>query len=124
MSNNIEIKHTSRVIYARLPDNSKAFIRYIVEGNVMKLLETYTPPQHRGKGIARKLMDYAVELAIKNNWFIEPICSYSIYYFIKNPDKRQYLVEKYRSMNEEELKKYFEQRLKEEKKNNSEWMIL
>lgn len=116
MSNNIEIKHTSRVIYARLPDNSKAFIRYIVEGNVMKLLETYTPPQHRGKGIAKKLMDYAVELAIKNNWFIEPICSYSIYYFIKNSDKRQYLVEKYRSMNEEELKKYFEQRLEEEKK--------
>ena len=114
MSNNIEIKHTSRVIYAKLPDGSKAYIKYSVEGNTMKLLATYTPPQHRGKGIARRLMDYAIELAARNNWLIEPICSYSIHYFIKNPDKRKYLVEKYRNMSEEELKKYFEQRLKEE----------
>jgi predicted GNAT family acetyltransferase len=115
LSNIVEIRHTSRVIYARLPDNSKAFIRYIVENGVMKLLETYTPPQHRGKGVARRLMDYAVELAIKNNWLIEPICSYSIYYFIKNPDKRKLLVPRYRSMSDEELKELFRRRLEEEK---------
>ncbi len=111
----LEIKHTSRVIYARLPDNSKAFIRYRVEGNVMKLLETYTPPQHRGKGIARKLMDYAVEMARKNKWLIEPICSYSVYYFIKHPEHRDLLVPEIRELGEEGLKELFKKRLEEEK---------
>ncbi len=115
MGEELIVKHTSRVIYTRLPDNTKAFIRYRVVDNVMELLETYTPPQHRGKGIARKLMDYAIDLAMKNNWLVKPICSYSVYYFIKNPDKRKLLIPEYRSMSIEELKKLFEERLREEK---------
>ncbi len=112
----LKIKHTSRVIYASLPDGSKAFIRYIVENGVMKLLETYTPPQHRGKGIARRLMDYAVDMARRNNWLIEPICSYSVYYFIKNPEHRDLLVPEVRGLDEEGLKRLFQKRLEEEKK--------
>ncbi len=111
----LDIRHTSRVIYAKLNDGTKAFIRYVVENNTMKLLETYTPPQHRGKGIAKKLMDYAVELARTNNWLIEPICSYSIYYFIRNPEKRELLKPEYKRMSEEELKELFQKRLEEEK---------
>lgn len=114
MSNILEIKHTSRVIYAKLPDNSKAFIRYVVDDNVMKLLETYTPPQHRGKGVAKELMRYAIRLAKKNNWLIDPVCSYSIYYFIKHPEHREQLIPEYRKMSEEELKELFKQRLKVE----------
>ncbi len=110
----LEIKHTSRVIYARLPDNSKAFIKYSVENGVMKLWETYTPPQHRGKGIARRLMEYAVKMARENNWLIEPICSYSVYYFIKHPKERDLLVPEYRNMSDEELKELFRKRLEEE----------
>ena len=115
MSTDLDIKHTSRIIYAKLSDGSKAYIKYMVENNVMKLLETYTPPQHRGKGIARKLMDYAIKLAKENNWLIEPICSYSVYYFIKNPDKRELLIPQYRKLSEEELKELFKKRLEEEK---------
>ncbi|MGC9181438.1 GNAT family N-acetyltransferase [Thermogladius sp.] len=114
------IRHTSTVIYTSLPDNTKAFIRYRVENNVMKLLETYTPPQHRGKGIAGQLMEYAVNMAKEKGYLIEPICSYSIYYFLKHKEARELLAEPYRSMSDEELKSLFEKRLEEEKSKEGE----
>jgi len=118
MVEEMSIKHTSRVIYASLPDNSKAFIRYGVENNVMKILETYTPPQHRGMGIAGKLMEYAIKLAEQNGWLIEPICSYSINYFIKHPDKRYMLIESIRNLSDRELIELLQQRLKQESMKN------
>jgi len=93
-------------------DGSKAFIRYVVEDHVMKLLETYTPPQHRGKGVARKLMEYAIKLARENNWLIEPICSYAIYFFIKNPELKELLIPKLRNT---DLRELFKKKIEEEK---------
>jgi len=111
--NELEIRHTSSVIYARLPGSKeKAWIAYEVEGNVMKLLKTYTPPEYRGKGIAAKLTQYAIELAKKNGWVIEPVCSYAIHYFIKHPELRELLKPELRNA---DLRKLFEERLKEEK---------
>lgn len=109
-----QVKHTSQVIYVVLPDRTKAYLKYQVEGEVMKLVETYTPPQHRGKGIANALVDYAISLAQINKWQIEPICSYTIYYFMKNKDKRHILVENYRSIDEETWKALFESARKRE----------
>jgi len=119
-SGELEIKHTSRVIYAVLEDGSKAYVKYEVEGNVMKLLETYTPPQHRGRGVARKLIEYALKLAAENNWLVEPICSYALSYFVKNPDKRVMLTPQYRSMSDAELQALFEKRLEEERARNKQ----
>jgi len=106
------IKHTKRVIYMRFNDGSKAFIKYEVENGTMKLLETYTPPQHRGKGVARRLMEYAIKLAKENGWLIEPICSYSIYFFRRNPELRELLIPSLRNVDFEKL---FRKRLEEEK---------
>ena len=101
---------TSTVFYLKfLSDNSKAFLRYRVEGDRLLLVETYTPPQHRGKGAARRLVEMALEYARENNLQVVPICSYSIYYFIKNEDARSILAEPYKSMSIEELNKYFEE---------------
>lgn len=102
------IRHTSQVIYAMLPSGGKAYLKYQVEGNVMKLIETYTPPEFRGKGIAAQLVDYAISLARRSNWLIEPVCSYAVYYFMKNQDKRDILVERYRSLEERGWKQLFE----------------
>lgn len=114
---NYVIKHTSRVIYATLPGGSKAYLKYEVEGNVMKLVETYVPPEFRGKGIASRLVDYAVNLAFSNGWLIEPICSYAIYYFMKNEDKRDILVEDFRKLSNEAWQRLFESaRMREESK--------
>ncbi|MCY0868950.1 MAG: GNAT family N-acetyltransferase [Desulfurococcus sp.] len=109
------ISHTSTVIYARLPDGSKAYIKYSVEGGVMKLISTYTPPQYRGKGIAARLMEYALRLARENKWLVEPICSYAVYYFMKNPGARDVLLDKYKALSTEEWRKLFEEALAREK---------
>ncbi len=99
----IVLGHTSRVVYARLPDGSKAFIRYLVEGDRVRVLETYTPPKHRGKGVAKLMMDYLVRLVVEKGLYVEPVCSYAVYYFIKNPDKRDLLVPELRESDLEEL---------------------
>lgn len=115
MFEDLKVDYTSTVFYVRFNDGSKAFLRYSIEGDIMKLIETYTPPQHRGKGIAKLMVDKALEIAKERNFKIVPICSYAIYYFIKNSDKRSILAEPYRSMNEEEWKKYYEEKLESEK---------
>lgn len=113
----IAVKHTSQIIYATLPTGVKAYLKYLVEADVMKLIETYTPQEFRGRGIAAKLVDYAINLAREKNWLIEPICSYAVYYFMKNKDKRNILVERYRNMSDEEWRELFEiTRAREEKK--------
>lgn len=111
----IPISHTSTVIYAKLEDGSKAYIKYEVENGIMKLISTYTPPQHRGRGIARKLVEYAISLAQKNNWRIYPICSYAIHYFMKNPDKREVLVESFKNLDEEAWSRLFQEALERER---------
>lgn len=109
----LEIRHTSSVIYARLPGlKEKAWIAYEVKGNVMRILKTYTPPEYRGRGVAARLTQYAVELARRNGWVIEPVCSYAIHYFIKHPELRQLLKPELRNA---DLRKLFEERLKEER---------
>jgi len=113
-SGELVVKHTSRVIYVEFDDGSKAFLRYSVEGNVMNLVETYTPPQHRGKGVAKAMVEYAVKLARENNWLIKPICSYAVYYFMKNPDKRNVLIPEYRNLSDEEFNKLYNERLRAE----------
>lgn len=111
----VPVSHTSTVIYAKLEDGGKAYIKYEVEGDVMKLVSTYTPPQHRGRGIAKKLVEYAISLAQKNGWKIYPICSYAVYYFMKNPDKREILFDSFKNLNEEAWSKLFQDALEREK---------
>ncbi len=110
-----EVRYTSTVFYVRFPDGSKAFLRYRVENGKMLLIETYTPPQHRGKGVARAMMRKAVEVARERGLKVVPICSYSVYYFLKHPEERDVLAEEYRGMSDDELKRYYEERLRAER---------
>lgn len=115
MAGGLEVKYTSQVFYVKFEDNSKAYLKYSIEGDKMYLIETYTPPQHRGKGVAKAMVDKAVEVATERNLKIVPICSYSVYYFLKNPQLRGILAEPYINMSDEELRKYYEERLSAEK---------
>lgn len=110
-----EVKYTSTVFYIRFSDGSKAFLRYRIENGRMLLIETYTPPQHRGKGAARALVRKAVEVARERGLSLVPVCSYSVYYFIKNPKDRDVLADEYRRMSEGELRAYYEERLRAER---------
>lgn len=119
MSSGFEVRYTSTVFYVSFNDGSKAWLRYSIEGDRMLLIETYTPPQHRGKGVAKAMVEKALEVARSKGLKIVPICSYSVYYFLKNPEARDILAEPYRSMSEEELRKYYEERLEAEKAKES-----
>jgi predicted GNAT family acetyltransferase len=117
MDMGFEVKQTGSVFYIRLPDNSKAYLKYKIENNTMYLIETYTPPAYRHMGLAKMMVDKAVEYAVKENLKILPECSYAINYFIKEVDKRKFLVDEYKNAGEEKLIEYFKERLKHEKQN-------
>ncbi len=118
MSNEVVVERRGSVYFVRFEDGSKAYlaVREDPDKGVMELVETYTPPQHRGKGIAKALVKKAVEDARKKGLKVVPICSYSVYYFIKYPEERDVLAEEYRTMGDEGLRKYFEERLATEKR--------
>lgn len=113
------VKHTSEVFYIRFEDGSKAYLTYKVDQGKMYLISTYTPPQHRGRGAAKMLVDKAVEMAREKGLEIVPICSYATYYFIKNRELRGLLAQPYRGMSDEELRRYYEQRLEEERSHST-----
>jgi len=115
MGEELEVKYTSEVFYIKFQDGSKAYLTYRVEQGKMYLISTYTPPQHRGKGAARKLVEKALEVAKSRGLKIVPICSYATYYFLKNREARDLLDDPYRNMGDEELEKYYRARLEEER---------
>lgn len=65
--------------------------------------------------MAKLMVERAIESASERRLKIAPVCSYSVYYFLENPDKRGVLAEPYRGMSEEELRKYYEERLRAER---------
>ena len=119
MGEDLTVNYTSEVFYIRFSDGSKAYLTYRVDQNRMYLVSTYTPPQHRGKGAARMLVEKAIEVARKKGFKIVPICSYATYYFLKNGEARELLDEPYRSMSDEELERYYQERLAEERSKGS-----
>ena len=105
------VYRTGRVFYIRLPDGSKAFLRYHVEDGSLYLDATYTPERWRGRGLAARLVEEAVKYAVENGLKVVPVCSYSIYFFMKRPELRYLLDDRYRDMDLEDL---YRVRLREE----------
>ncbi len=110
-----EVARRGSVYFIRFDDGSKAWLAVKEENGKMYLLETFTPEQHRGKGYGRLLIEAAIKDARIKGLEIVPICSYSVYHFIKFKEQRDVLSEPYRSMNDEDLKMYFNERLSAEK---------
>ncbi len=115
------IRRTGSVFVVLTGKGEKPFLRYAVspELGVMQILETYVPPELRGKGIAEKMMEEALKFAEQNKLKIEPICSYAFYYFVKFKNKRSMLVDWLKDKSDEELMRMFEYRrsLEQSKKN-------
>ncbi len=110
----IEVKKAGGVFYIKFDDGEKAYVYTETEGGVLKILETYVPEKHRGRGHARILIEKVVEYAKSNNLRILPICSYSIYYFARNKELRDLLVEDFRNLSDEEWEQLYRKRLEEE----------
>jgi len=67
-------------------DNSLCYIDYRPEGKVMHVLHTIVPDAVGGRGIAGELTEYAIDLARKNGWKINPVCTYTVAYFKRHPE--------------------------------------
>ena len=57
-------------------NGDKAYAAYNLQGNIIKLNSTYTPPHLRGQGIAKIIVEAVFKYAGENNLKVQPICSY------------------------------------------------
>ena len=75
-----------------LIDESKkewGFVQFKKERNLLTILKTYVNPDARGKGVAKLLTEFLFNYAIKENFILHLICSYSVDFYNKN--KAHYL---------------------------------
>jgi predicted GNAT family acetyltransferase len=78
------VKENSLVI--KLDGSATARLSFHVEGKEMHFDSTYTPEQHRGKGIGSQLIEAGIDYAKKMGLKIVPVCSFSVEYFKKHPE--------------------------------------
>ena len=91
----MEIKHdiTNQRFYTMV-EGREAYLQYlIVDKNVLNYYKTYVPNELRGKGIAGKIVEAALNYARENNLKIIPSCSY-VDIFIERNKNFEDLVEK------------------------------
>jgi len=112
----VNVLKRGSVFFIRFEDGSKAYLAVEEKGNILYLNETFTPEKYRGRGYARRLVEEAIKYAETKGLKIVPICSYAIYYFMKNRDKRYVLKDSYKSLSEDEWRRLFESRLEEERR--------
>ncbi len=54
----------------------EAYLLYNIKDDKIDFYSTYTPPPLRGKGVAKKVVEYAFNYAKENNLKVIPTCSY------------------------------------------------
>jgi len=89
-----EIKHDrEKQKFYTIVDGHEALLDYSLEGNTMNFYHTYTPPELRGKGLAKIVVQFAFNYARENNLKVIPSCSY-VQAFVKRYEEYQDLVAK------------------------------
>ena len=68
-----------------------AFANYRIDGGVITLLHTETPPQARGQGIASQLVAGALQIARARGFKVVPRCAFVRAYIAKHPELRDLL---------------------------------
>jgi hypothetical protein len=68
-----------------------AFVNYRIDGSVMTLLHTETPPQARGQGLASQLTAGALQIARARGLKVIPLCAFVRAYIAKHPEFRDLL---------------------------------
>ncbi len=73
-------------------EHGEAVLLYRLEGGVLSVYHTFTPPEERGRGLAERLALEAVELAKRKGLKIKPECSYMEAFLQKHKEFRKYEV--------------------------------
>jgi len=76
-------------------DGKKASLTFSLRDKELVADATYTPPELRGRGIATRLVEAAIDYSRKRGLRIYPICSYVIEYFRKKPELGNLLSDRY-----------------------------
>lgn len=63
-----------------------AEITFQSSGNAIVIDHTYTDPKLRGQGVAKQLVEHAVDYARENNLKIVPLCSYARVVMERDPE--------------------------------------
>jgi len=71
----------------------EAIVDYVLKDTVIDLYRTFTPPELRGKGVAGKIVKYALEYAKGNNLEVIPTCSYVRGYIERHENYKELLAE-------------------------------
>ena len=89
---NIEVKHDKEnERFVAEVRGDKAYLSYNIINNKINFSSTFTPPESRGKGIAKIIVEYAFNYAKENNLKVIPSCSY-VQAFVKRNDKYKNLL--------------------------------
>lgn len=75
--------------YWALAGDGEAELTYKMRGDVMVIDHTFTPPEARGKNIARQLVERAVGDARESGLRINPVCPYVAKLFQRRPEWRE-----------------------------------
>jgi len=67
-------------------DGLQCVADYRLVGKTMVMTHTYVPPPLEGRGIAAELVGAAMEYARKNDYKIDPRCSYVAVYMRRHPE--------------------------------------
>ncbi|MFB3056602.1 MAG: GNAT family N-acetyltransferase [Ignavibacteriaceae bacterium] len=73
----IEVKHDKENNrFVADVEGHKAYLSYNIINDKIDFSSTYTPPEYRGKGIAKIVVEYAFNYAKENKFKVIPTCSY------------------------------------------------
>lgn len=61
-------------------EGKEAKLGYTINGNTINFYTTFVPPEGRGMGLARKLVEAGMAYAHEQNFEVEATCSYVIKY--------------------------------------------
>jgi predicted GNAT family acetyltransferase len=88
----IEVKHDKKNnrFLAEI-EGYEAYLSYNVFNDIIDLIYAYTPPEIRGKGIAKIVAEFAFNYAKENNLKVIPTCSY-VQAFVERNDKYKNLL--------------------------------
>lgn len=71
----MKIEHTDGRFYIKT-DHGEAELTYRINGNKIDMYHTFTPPEDRGKGIAKELVLEALKFTKERDLKVIPGCPY------------------------------------------------
>ncbi len=88
----IEVKHDKEnERFVAEVEGQKAYLSYNIFNDKIDFSSTFTPPEFRGIGIARIVVEYAFNYAKENNLKVIPTCSYVRAFVARNDNYKDLL---------------------------------